>query len=162
YVKRLRTSKGEERILLAPELLNNLAASFVLEARRNPKGLGSLEEKRLLASEYSFPELEKLSPGERDILLDSAALLFLKRNICFRETDPLGGKSYLVFPELINLKKPVLEDEQPTEDGVAYTISGAVENVYASLVVLLGYTQTFTRTDQWRSQARYEVGDGLI
>lgn len=34
--------------------------------------------------------------------------------------------------------------------------------MYASLVVLLGYTQTFTRTDQWRSQARYEVGDGLI
>jgi len=34
--------------------------------------------------------------------------------------------------------------------------------VYASLVVLLGYTQTFTRTDQWRNQARYEVGDSLL
>jgi hypothetical protein len=162
YVRVLRTSKGEERILLAPELLNNLAASFVLEARRNPKGLGSLEEKLLLEGKYPFRELEKLSEEERDILLDSAALLFLERNICFRETDPLGGKSYLVFPELINLKKPVLENEQPTEDSVAYTVSGAVENVYASLVVLLGYTQTFTRTDQWRSQARYEVGDGLM
>jgi hypothetical protein len=32
--------KGEERVLLKPELLNNLASSFVLEARRNPKGLG--------------------------------------------------------------------------------------------------------------------------
>ena len=40
YVKRLRTSNGEQRILLRPELLNNLASSFVLEARRNPKGLG--------------------------------------------------------------------------------------------------------------------------
>ena len=46
------------------------------------------------------------------------------------------------------------------EDGVAYTASGAVENVYASLVVLLGYTQTFTRTNQWRNHARYEVGRG--
>jgi GTPase SAR1 family protein len=162
YLRVLRTSKGEERILLAPELLNNIAASFVLEARRNPKGLGSLEEKRLLAGEYSFPELEKLSEDEQSILLDSAALLFLKHNICFRETDPLGGKSYLVFPELINLKKPVLDDEKPTEDGMAYTVSGAVENVYASLVVLLGYTQTFTRTDQWRNQARYVVGNDLI
>ena len=162
YVRVLRTSKGEERILLAPELLNNLAASFVLEARRNPKGLGSLEEKRLLAGEYQFRELENLSKDEQDILLDSAALLFLEHNVCFRETDPLSVKSYLVFPELINLKKPVLEDEKPTEEGVAYTVSGAVENVYASLVVLLGYTQTFTRTNQWRSQARYEVGEGLI
>jgi small GTP-binding protein len=37
YVKRLRTSKGETRILLQPERLNNLASSFVLEARRHPK-----------------------------------------------------------------------------------------------------------------------------
>jgi hypothetical protein len=132
----------------------------VLEARRNPKGLGSLEEKRLMEGDYVFPELEKLSQGERDILLDSAALLFLEHNVCFRETDPLGGKSYLVFPELINLKKPPLDDEQQTQDSVAYTVSGAVENVYASLVVLLGYTQTFTRTNQWQNQARYVMGDG--
>lgn len=162
YARVLRTSKGEERILLSPELLNNLAASFVLEARRNPRGLGSLEEKRLLAGEYPFRELEKLSAEERDVLLDSAALLFLEHNVCFRETDPLSNQSYLVFPELINLKKPVMEDEQATEDGAGYTVSGAVENVYASLVVLLGYTQTFTRTNQWQSQARYEVGDGWI
>jgi small GTP-binding protein len=58
YVKRLKTSKGEPRILLAPELLNNLAASFVLEARRNQEGLGSLEEQRLLSGEYKFPELK--------------------------------------------------------------------------------------------------------
>jgi hypothetical protein len=147
YVRVLRTSNGEERILLAPDLLNNLAASFVLEARRNLKGLGSLEERRLLAGEYQFREMKNLSQEERDILLDSAALLFLKHNICFRETDPLGGKSYLVFPELINLKKPALDDEHRVEDGAAYTVVGATENVYASLVVLLGYTQTFTRTN---------------
>jgi GTPase SAR1 family protein len=160
YVRVLRTSQGEERILLAPELLNNLAASFVLEARRNTKGLGSLEEKRLLAREYEFRELEKLSREEQDVLIDSAALLFLEHNVCFRETD-LGGNSYLIFPELINLKKPTTEGE-PTEDGVAYAVSGAIENVYASLVVLLGYTQTFTRTNQWQNHARYEMGDGSI
>lgn len=47
YMKRLRTSQGEQRILLEPERLDNLASSFVLEARCNPKGLGALEEKRL-------------------------------------------------------------------------------------------------------------------
>ncbi|HJQ33052.1 MAG TPA: TIR domain-containing protein [Pyrinomonadaceae bacterium] len=162
YVRVLRTSSGEERVLLTPELLNNLAASFVLEARRNPKGLGSLEEKRLTAGEYHFRELEGVSGEERGVLLDAAALLFLRHNLCFRETDPLGGKSYLVFPELINLRKPVLDDDEETEDGAAYTVSGAVENVYASLVVLLGYTQTFTRTNQWRNQARYEVAGSLV
>jgi len=161
YVKRLRTSKGEQRVLLQPERLNNLASSFVLEARRNPKGLGALEEKRLLAGGYGFPELKDLHEGERDVLLDSAALLFLEHNVCFRETDPLRIEPYLVFPELINLKKPP-EEEQATEDGVAYTVSGPTENVFASLVVLLGYTHTFTRTAQWQNNARYEVGDGLV
>jgi hypothetical protein len=45
---------------------------------------------------------------------------------------------------------------------VAYTVSGPTENVFASLVVVLGYTHTFTRTAQWQNNARYEVGDGLV
>jgi hypothetical protein len=161
YVKKLRTSKGEQRILLQPERLNNLASSFVLEARRNPKGLGALEEKRLLTGGYAFPELKDLPEGDRDVLVDAATLLFLEHNVCFRETDPLRMEPYLVFPELINLKKP-LEKEVPVEDSVAYTVSGPTENVFASLVVLLGYTHTFTRTAQWHDNARYEVGDGLV
>jgi small GTP-binding protein len=162
YVTRLKTSHGEPRILLAPELLNNLAASFVLEARRNRKGLGSLEEERLLSRGYKFSELDKLAKGEKDILVDSAAALFLDHNVCFRETDPLNGRAYLVFPELINLKRPLEDDATPVEDGVAYTVSGPVENVYASLVVLMGYTQTFSRTNQWQNHARYEVGNGQV
>ena len=74
YVKRLRNAKGEQRVLLEPELLNNLASSFVLEARRNLKGLGALEEKRLLSGGYTFLELARLTPDERVILLDAAAL----------------------------------------------------------------------------------------
>lgn len=162
YVTRLKTSQGELRILLAPELLNNLAASFILEARRNQKGLGSLEEQLLMFGKYKFPELEKLNKAEKDILIDSVAVLFLDHNICFRETDPLNGRAYLVFPELINLKKPLIGDDVLVEDGVAYTVSGAVENVYASLVVLMGYTQNFTRTNQWQNHASYEVGKDRV
>jgi len=162
YLAQLRTSRGEPRVLLAPVLLNNLAASMVLEARRNPKGLGALEEQQVLTGGYHFPELAQLSAEEREVLLDSAIVMFLAHSVCFRETDPLTARSYLVFPELINLKKPVIADEQPIDEGAAYTVSGAVENVYASLVVLLGYTSTFTRTNQWRDHARYVVGDGLV
>ncbi len=57
---------------------------------------------------------------------------------------------------------PRLDEAQPVEEGVAYTVTGSVQNVYASLVVLLGYAATFTRTGQWRDHARYEVGDGLV
>ncbi|MFN7931513.1 MAG: TIR domain-containing protein [Blastocatellia bacterium] len=161
YVKRLRTSKGQQRVMLQPERLNNLASSFVLEARRNEKGLGALEERRLLAGDYPFQELAELHDGERDVLLDAAALLFLEHNVCFRETDPLRMEPYLVFPELINLKKSP-ENEMAMDDGVSYTVYGPTENVFASLVVLLGYTHTFTRTNQWNNNARYEFGGGLL
>jgi hypothetical protein len=65
---------------------------------------------------------------------------------------------YLIFPELINQKRPAIDEPHRLIDGAFYTVSGAVENVYATLVVLLGSTNTFTRTDQWRGEARYEVG----
>lgn len=162
YVARLRTSTGERRILLAPELLNNVASSIVLEARRSPKGLGSLKEQRVLSGDYGFPELSALADDDREVLLDSAVAMFLDRKICFRQTDPLTSQIYLVFPELINLKKPTTDDREPTDEGVAYTVIGGVENLYSSLVVLLGYTSTFTRTNQWRGHARYVVGDGLV
>ena len=95
-------------------------------------------------------------------MLDATIVAFLENRLsyrCFREV--LGQTRLLVFPELMNLKKPQT-DEGPTEEGVSYAVSGASENTYASLVVLLGYTNTFLRTDQWRNQARYEFQDGLI
>jgi small GTP-binding protein len=136
YIKKLRTSKGEQRILLQPERLNNLASSFVLEARRNPKGLGALEEKRLLMGGYAFPELKDLPETDRDVLLDAATLLFLEHNVCFRETDPLRKEPYLVFPELINLKKPLegrdsggrwrrLHSERPNRECVRFACGAA-------------------------------------
>jgi hypothetical protein len=79
----------------------------VLEARLNPNGFGALEQKRLLAGGYEFPELKNLDNADGDVLLDSAALLFLEHNVCFRETDPLRMEPYLVFPELMNLKRPL-------------------------------------------------------
>lgn len=159
YVSVLRGSSGEETILLAPDLLANLAASFVLEARRNEKGLGALEESRVLEGRYEFPELKGLEKDERDVLLDAAVVLFIEHNLCFRET--LGAQTLLIFPALINQKRPQLEDAE-TVDDYSYRVTGAVENVYAALVVQLGYTNTFTRTNQWQNQAEYETARGDV
>ena len=159
YVTVMRSSQGTQSILLVPDLLANLASSIVLEARRNPRGLGVLEESRLLAGEYAFSELQILDEDECEILLDATAVLFLEHNLCFRET--FNQQTFLVFPSLINKKWPKDEDFNPAE-GASYLVKGAVENVYASLVVLLGYTNTFIRTHQWQNQAQYEMGEGEI
>ncbi len=159
YVTVLRGSLGTQSFLLAPDLLVNLASSIVLEARRSPRGLGVLEENHLLAGNYHFPELHDLDKEEIEILLDAATVLFLEHNLCFRES--FNQQTFLVFPSLINEKRPKDEDFTQIE-GASYRVKGAVENVYASLVVMLGYTNTFIRTHQWQNQAQYEMGDGEI
>jgi WD40 repeat protein len=159
YVTLLRGSEGESSVLLAPDLLINLASSIVLEARRNPDGLGALEEDRLRHGEYELPELEKLGERDRATLLDGALALFLQRALCFRER--LGRQTFLIFPALVRSGRAAPEDPAEAEDDVTYRLSGAVQNVYASLVVLLGYTNTFSRSEHWRDQARYEA-DGHV
>jgi hypothetical protein len=155
FVRLLTTAQGEERLLLDPTLVNNLAASFILEARRNPRGLGALEEDQLLAGGYRFPELEELPPEDRQYLVEAVVELFLQRRLsyrCFREM--LGTTRLLVFPELMNLRKPSTGVEE-VDESVSYTVEGATENLYASLVVRLGYTNVFESAHQWQNEARY-------
>ena len=155
YVAILRSSAGEQHILLTPELLVTLASSIVLLADKHPRELGAVSETELLQGQYPFDELKGLSPAESQILLDAAILRFLGHNICFRET--LGDETLLIFPGLIKQKRP-LQDDLPATDDISYVVRGRVENLYASLVVLLGYTPSFTRINQWQNQAQYEMG----
>ena len=156
FVRMLTLSSGEERILLVPELMNNLAASMVLEARRNPRGLGAVEESRLFDNSYRFRELENLSEEDKALLLDGTIEAFLSNRLsyrCFREHA--GEVKLLIFPDLMNLKKPQ-RDDLITENGASYILTGSTENTFAGLVVLLGYTNLFVRTDQAHDAAWFE------
>jgi hypothetical protein len=155
----LKNSSGEEYILLVPELLADLAASCVLLADRHPRHLGAISEAELLQGRYPFAELEGLEQAERHILLDAALLRFVEHTVCFRET--LGSDTLLIFPRLIKLKRPGVEEFDSTDD-VSYVARGKVENLYPALVVLLGQTPTFTRIHAWQRQAQYEMGKGQI
>ncbi len=159
YVAILRSSAGEQHILLTPDLLVTLASSIVLLADKHPRELGAVSETELLQGKYPFEELVGLSPVESQILLDAAILRFLEHNICFRET--LNDETLLIFPGLIKQKRP-LQDDLPSTDDISYVVRGRVENLYASLVVLLGYTPSFTRINQWQNQAQYEMREDEI
>jgi len=160
YVTILRRSSEEQSILLAPDVLINLAASYMSRAQSNEKGLGSLEEAQALRNEYRFPEVENLGEDERDTLLNAVTELFLDRNICFRES--VDNQTFLIFPSLILERPPQLIQEKELVEDMTYIVTGPVENVYPALVVLLGYSPSFQRTNQWRKQAQYETARGDI
>jgi small GTP-binding protein len=155
----LRDPRGVNYVLLSSELLTSLASSIVLEVRRDAMELGTIDEKRLLAGDYTLSELAVLRQDQRRILLDAAVELFIRHNVCFREA--IGGTSLLVFPALINQGMPVSGSIVREEDA-SFVIKGVSENVYAALVVLLGYTNTLTRKAQWRRQAEYELAPGEL
>lgn len=157
YVAVLKSSAGDEYILLSPDLLATLASSIVLIADKNPRELGAINETELLQGKYSFDELKGLEKIEQQILLDAAVLRFMEHSICFRER--MGGETLLIFPGLIKQKRP-LKDNFESNDDVSYIVQGRVENIYSALVVLLGYSPTFTRINQWQNQAQYEMGVG--
>jgi small GTP-binding protein len=159
YVAVLHNSAGEQYILLTPDLLVTLACSIVLVADKHPRELGAVSETELLQGKHQFDELAGLSQTESQLLLDAAILRFLQHNICFRET--LNEETLLIFPGLIKQKRP-LQDDLPATDDISYVVRGRVENLYASLVVLLGYTPSFTRINQWQNQAQYEMGEGEV
>jgi GTPase SAR1 family protein len=154
YIAKLQNSDGKELILLVPDLLLNLAASMVLEARRHERGLGLLDELRLFSGGYRLPELSGFSVNRQAIMLDVIVSLCLQRTLCFREL--VNDRSHLVFPSLINERRPYAIDAH-TIDDVSYIVKGSVDTVYASLVVQLGYTNLFWRDHHWQDQAQYEL-----
>lgn len=159
YVIILRSSSGEKYILLVPELLASVASSIFLHADKHPRELGAINETDLLQGRYPIEEFKGLEEEEQHVLLDATVVRFLEHSLCFREA--LGNDNLLIFPSLIKQKRP-LKDDVPATDDISYIVRGRVENIYASLVVLLGYTSSFTRINQWANQAQYETEDGDI
>ncbi len=159
YVTILKSSSGEEFILLVPELLASVASSIFLHADKHPRELGAINETDLLQGKYPIEEFKGLEKEEQHVLLDATVVRFLEHSLCFREA--LGNDNLLIFPSLIKQKRP-LRDDVPATDGISYIVRGRVENIYASLVVLLGYTSSFTRINQWANQAQYETDDGDV
>ena len=155
YVTILRSSPGQEWVLLAADLLASLASSIVILADKNPRELGAVSERELLENRYQFPELAGLDTVDQQILIDAAVVRFLQHSVCFRET--FGDDTLLIFPGLIKQKRP-LQDETRLTDDVSYVVRGKVENIYASLVVLLGYTPSFNRVNQWQHHTQYVIG----
>jgi GTPase SAR1 family protein len=159
YVTLLDDADLEPTILLAPELLIQLASSFILRARQHPRGLGALEEDGLLQGTVDLPELAGLPHKDQEVLREAATLLLLKNHLCFREKSE--DHTLLIFPALINRKHPHLKHVKVRDD-VSYRVSGAVNNVYASLVVQLSYTTRFTSAHRWQNQAQFQMGVGEI
>jgi small GTP-binding protein len=132
-------------VLLQSELLDNYASTMASAARRQPDGLGFLEEEAAREGEFDFGSLKRIKQNDEKIILQSAIELFITKELAILDE----GK--LIFPSQFNRELP----EHPEADGVlvTYKFEGVLLNAYATLVVRLYYSEAFSMEPLWKNAA---------
>lgn len=159
HLQEISLGGSTRSVLLQPELLYNTAASLVVQARTAHHGVGAVDEAEVFAESTPLPGLPDVTPGDRRTLLDGAVRLLLERAVCVRET--IGDRTLLVFPELVHRSRmPSPANGPAMEPLVAYSVEGAVENLFAVLAVRAGHADFVTGVRHWRREVDYEVEGG--
>jgi WD40 repeat protein len=149
----------EGYVLLEPARLIDLTGAIMLESRRYRRGLATLDADRLRRGDYKFADLDGLSGLARNLLMKACLALLKRHHVYFDEQ--FEHQNLLIFPAMMNQKRPLVAITD-VEDDASYRVTGAVREVFASLVVLLNLTGLYTRTYQWGNQAQFEMGIGEI
>ena len=124
------------------------ASAIIRAARKNPDGLGIIDETKLLSGEFEFEDLPRIKNADVErALLHAVVELLLAKEVAIRETGQF------VFPSKFNRKRP----EYPTlpRREVVYYFSGPSENIYATLIVRLHYCGAFKLKNLWKNGAEF-------
>ena len=139
-IVRTKLTGGDEALVLQLPVIERYAGSLIIEARNNPRGVPVLEE-RLLGSTKNIPlpgmtKKDRLTPAKERMVLECIVELMIQHGICFRH----GG--LLVFPTLF--PAGCTDDEKlPHSVSLYYDFTGAIDNIYASLVSKLMVSEEF-------------------
>jgi small GTP-binding protein len=143
-------------VLLRPELINAYAAAVVRTVRQHAEEIGVIAEQDVLEGRLQFTDLKRLPVSEESIVLRAMHQTFIEYGICVREHAERGA--LLVFPSYFRRERPEL-GEHPTIL-VTYQFHGALDEIYATLVVRLLHTQSFSKDQLWRDAADFKTVSG--
>jgi len=158
-IVRTKLSAGDEALVLQLPVIERYAGSLIVAARNNPRGVPVLEERLLgSASNISLPGMTKEERLERDeerTVLECVVELMIQHGICFRH----GG--LLVFPTLF--PDVGAEDEKLAHSvSLFYDFTGAIDNIYASLVARLMVGEEFGEGRLWSGRVEFDrPGEGM-
>jgi hypothetical protein len=128
--------------------LSSYGGAIVQAARSNPDGLGSVSEGDVLGGRIDLSGVDRIQDltAER-LLLEAVVRIFLDRRIALREHDQI------VFPSKFSRARDVSPEVMtPVVD---LKFSGPVEQIYATLVVRLFYSDSFRYKACWRDSADF-------
>ena len=158
----LRLATGDRVLVLKVEEVERYACSIVLAAREADResGVPAVEHKKLLSPEMVFPKIsdeERLKRADEHVVLECVIQLLVEKNLC------LEHEGLLVFPHLFQTLGAADRDELTHRVPIYYDFSGAIDNIYSSLVVRLHLSGEFGAVRMWQDRAEYQKsGSGLF
>jgi len=149
-----RLATGERVLVLRVEEIERYAGSLILAARNNARGVPALEEKQTAAPDVPLPGMKdetRLPRSQERVVLECVVQLLVEHGVCFRH------EGLLIFPSLFRPTEKETGAALPHSVSLYYDFSGAVDNIYASLVAWLVISKDFGRVRLWEDRAEFEA-----
>ena len=143
-------------VLLQPEWINRYASVVVRMAREHTDEMGVVPEQQVLEGRLDYKGMPRLGEADEKILLRAMVQTFLDRSLCLRQESLRGA--LLVFPSYFRRDKPDLP-EHPNVF-VTYGFAGPLDEIYATLVVRLSYSDGFQTDQLWKDAADFRTHQG--
>jgi small GTP-binding protein len=144
---------GERALVLQISEIERYAGSIIIAARNNSRGVPAIEEQVLASPKMLFPginEGERLARLQERIVLECVVQLLLGHGICLRH------EGLLIFPSLFQPTEIGKLGKIPHSISLYYDFWGAIDNIYASLVASLDYSEKFGNLRLWEDRAEFE------
>lgn len=152
-------ASGEHVLILQIGEVERYAGSIIIAARGNPRGVPALDMRGLVHPNIALPgitEEDRLPRSQERIVLECVVQLFVEHGICFEH------EGMIVFPTLFRQTEHVGDLEIQNSVSLYYDFSGAIDNIYASLVAWLVIGKKFGRVRLWQDLAEFEKpGKGI-
>jgi small GTP-binding protein len=156
-IARSRMATGEQALVLQVHEIERYAGSLILAARNNPRGVPALDSRDISKPEFVWPGIsaqERLkSRMQEKAVLECTVELLIEHGICFVH------EGLLVFPSLLSSAVESDPAKLPHAVSLYYDVSGAIDNIYASLVSWLVLAKDFGRPRLGPDRAEFEVED---
>lgn len=144
-------------VLLRPERINSYAAAVGRTVRSHLQEIGVIPESAMLAGQLNFGDVQRLPAREEAIVLRAMHQTLIDHGFCLTQETDAGP--LLVFPSYFNRERRD-QIEHPSIF-VTFRFSGALEQLYATLVVKLHHTRAFETEELWRYAADFRcTADG--
>ncbi|MDB5307197.1 MAG: hypothetical protein JWO38_1399 [Gemmataceae bacterium] len=131
-----------EALVLRVDVVERYAGSLIVTANKRPRGVPALVEDQIGAAGQRLPGMttkDRLTLEAERVVLQCVVELMVRQGICFRH------QGLLVFPTLFPEPPSDADraDKLPHSVSLWYDFTGAIDNIYASLVAGLMASDRF-------------------